>query len=243
MDIKPIKTEADYEAVLGEIERLFDAEPDTPKGDRLEVLMILVEAYESQHYDILPPDPIEAIKYHMESRGLSRKDLEPYIGTRARVSEILNRQRSLSLRMIRRLEAGLGIPAEILIQPYQLAKTTKATHKSLTVFEDWEDGQEQIPELDTIVEQVQLVRSLVENIRLSFESIAGTLVTSSEIRVSPVGHPPAVLRPAEPVGKVVSADLMWPSRTNVHTVGRNVIDFQSYRDQASQDIFQKESVQ
>lgn len=119
VDIRPIKTEVDYQTVLEEIERLFDAAPDTPEGDRLEVLTTLVEAYEDKHYNIPLPDPIEAIKYHMESRGLSRRDLEPYIGSRARVSEILNRKRPLSIEMIRRLHAGLGIPAEVLIQPYE----------------------------------------------------------------------------------------------------------------------------
>lgn len=119
MDIRPIKTEADYQAVLEEIERLFDAAPDTPEGDRLEVLTTLVEAYEEKHYPVLLPDPIEAIKYFVESRGLSRRDLEPYIGSRGRVAEILNRKRPLTIEMIRRLHAGLGIPAEVLIQPYE----------------------------------------------------------------------------------------------------------------------------
>lgn len=119
MEIKPIKTEADYEAVLKEIECLFDAEPNTPEGDRLEVLTTLVEAYEEQHYGIPLPGPIEAILYHMESRGLSRKDLVPYIGSRARISEILNRKRPLSLEMMRRLQEGLGISADVLIQPYE----------------------------------------------------------------------------------------------------------------------------
>ena len=119
MEIRPIKTEADYEAALEEIERLFDAASDTPEGDRLEVLTTLVEAYEEKHYAIPLPDPIEAIEYYMESRGLTRRDLESYIGSRGRVSEILNRKRSLSIEMIRRLYAGLGIPAEVLIQPYE----------------------------------------------------------------------------------------------------------------------------
>jgi len=118
MEIRPIKTEADYEAALAEIEQLFEAEPGTPEGDRLEVLTTLVEAYEDAHYPIPAPDPIEAIQYYMESRGLVRRDLEPYIGSRARVSEILNRKRPLSLAMIRRLNQGLGIPAEVLIKPY-----------------------------------------------------------------------------------------------------------------------------
>jgi HTH-type transcriptional regulator/antitoxin HigA len=120
MDIHPLKTEADYQAALAEIERLFDATPNTPAGDRLDVLATLVEAYETQHYSLPMPDPIEAILYHMDSRGLSRRDLEPYLGSRARVAEVLNRKRSLSLDMIRRLHAGLGIAAEILIQPYAL---------------------------------------------------------------------------------------------------------------------------
>ena len=148
MDIQPIKSDADYEAALEEIERLFDAEPDTPEGDRLEVLVALVEAYEAKHYDIPPPDPIEAIKYHMESRGLSRRDLEPYIGSRARVSEILNRRRPLSLRMIRNLEAGLGIPAEILIQPYELVRADEELGDiRRSLFEVWRESQANDAEL------------------------------------------------------------------------------------------------
>ena len=122
MNIKPIKTETDYLAALEEIEKLFDAAPDTPEGDQLEVLVTLVEAYEEKHYSIPKPDPIEAILYHMESRGLTRRDLQPYIGSRARVSEVLNRKRSLTMEMIRNLHKGLGIPAEILIQPYHTDK-------------------------------------------------------------------------------------------------------------------------
>ena len=118
MDIKPIKTQADYEAALQEIEALFEAKPGTAAGDRLEILSTLVEAYEEQHYPIPTPDPIEAIRYYMESRGLTRRDLEPYVGSRARVSEVLNKKRPLSLTMIRNLHEGLGIPAEVLIQPY-----------------------------------------------------------------------------------------------------------------------------
>jgi len=118
MDIRPIRTEADYEAALAEIEALFNAAPETPEGDRLEILATLVEAYEDQHYSIPEPDPIEALYYYMESRDLSRKDLTTYIGSRARVSEVLNRKRPLTLNMIRKLHAGLGIPAEVLITPY-----------------------------------------------------------------------------------------------------------------------------
>ncbi len=120
MDIKPIKKESDYEAALAEIERLMGAELNTPEGDKLDVLTTLVESYEEKHYRIDPPDPIEAIIHEMESQGLTRKDLERYLGSRARVSEILNRKRSLSLQMIRNLQEGLGISAEILINPYPL---------------------------------------------------------------------------------------------------------------------------
>ena len=120
MEIEPIKTETDYETALKEIERLFDAKPGTPESDRLEILATLVEAYEDEHYAIPAPDPVEAILYYMESRGLTRADLEPYIGSRARVSEILNRKRPLTLAMIQRLNQ-LGIPAEALIQPYKVA--------------------------------------------------------------------------------------------------------------------------
>jgi HTH-type transcriptional regulator / antitoxin HigA len=115
VDIKPIRTEDDYQVALSEIERLWGAEPGTPESDRFEVLVTLVEAYEDQHYEILPPDPIDAIKYYMESRGLDRRELEAYIGSSGRVSEVLNRKRPLTLRMIRKLHSGLGIPAEVLI--------------------------------------------------------------------------------------------------------------------------------
>ena len=119
MDIKPIKTDADYLATLAEIEQLFESQPDTPEEDRLEVLTNLVEAWEEKHYNIPLPDPITAIGYYMESRGLTRRDLEPFLGSRARVAEVLNRKRPLTVTMIRKLHQALGIPAEVLIQPYQ----------------------------------------------------------------------------------------------------------------------------
>ena len=115
MDIKPIRTEEDYQTALKEIEKLWGAEPGTPEGDRCEVLFTLVEAYEDEHYEILPPDPVEAIKYYLESRGLERRDLEPYLGSSGRVSEVLSYKRPLTLHMIRKLHTGLGIPAEVLI--------------------------------------------------------------------------------------------------------------------------------
>lgn len=120
MEIKPIKTKADYQSALNEVERLFEAKPGTLEGDRLEVITTLIEAYEEKHHPIPPPDPIEAIFYYLESRGLTRKDLEIYLGSRSRVSEVLNRKRALSIEMIRRLHEKLGIPAEVLIKPYHL---------------------------------------------------------------------------------------------------------------------------
>jgi HTH-type transcriptional regulator/antitoxin HigA len=123
MDIRSIKTENDYKAALEEVEHLFNAAPNSPEGDRLEVLTTLIEAYEEKHYSIPLPDPVEAILFYIESRGLSRRELEPFIGSRARVSEVLNRKRPLTLGMIRKLHKGLGIPAEVLIQPRSLEES------------------------------------------------------------------------------------------------------------------------
>jgi HTH-type transcriptional regulator/antitoxin HigA len=117
MDIKPIKTEADYRAALHEIETLMDAAPDSAAGERLDVLVTLVEAYERQHYPLDLPDPVEAIKFRMEQLGLAPKDLQPMIGRLNRVYEILNHKRPLTLKMIWRLHKELGIPAESLIKP------------------------------------------------------------------------------------------------------------------------------
>lgn len=122
LPISPIRTDADYEAALRTIEELFEAAPETPQGDILDVLTILVEDYEARHHPIAFPDPIEAILYHLESRGLSRQDLEPYIGSPAQVDEVLDRKRPLSIEMIRKLHLGLGIAAEVLIQAYPITK-------------------------------------------------------------------------------------------------------------------------
>jgi len=116
MNIKPIKTEADYRAALKTVESLMVSEPGTPEGERLDVLATLVEAYEDKHYPMEAPDPVEAIKFEMERKGLTVKELEPMIGGRARVVEVLSRKRPLTLPMIRRLHAQLGIPAESLIK-------------------------------------------------------------------------------------------------------------------------------
>ncbi|EXJ15168.1 helix-turn-helix domain-containing protein [Imhoffiella purpurea] len=119
MDIKPIKTEADYRAALSDIESLMTAQIDTPEGERLDILVTLVEAYEQRNFPLDLPDPIEAIRFQMEQKGLAPKDLEPMIGRPNRVYEILNRKRPLTLKMIWRLHRDLGIPAESLIRPPQ----------------------------------------------------------------------------------------------------------------------------
>jgi HTH-type transcriptional regulator/antitoxin HigA len=118
MEIRPIRTQTDYQEALREIGLLFDAALNTPEYDRLDILSTLVEAYEKTHFPIELPDPIEAIHYYMDSRGWSRRELELCLGSRARVSEVLSRKCSLTLEMIRKLNQELGIPAEILIQPY-----------------------------------------------------------------------------------------------------------------------------
>ena len=116
MDIAPIKAKQDHLLSLKEIESLMTATRNSPEGDRLDVLVTLVEAWETKHYPIDLPDRVAAIRYHMEQNGLAPKDLVPYIGGRGRVSEVLNRKRRLSLKMIWRLHRGLGIPAESLIK-------------------------------------------------------------------------------------------------------------------------------
>lgn len=116
MEIKPIKTDADYRAALKEVESLMSAEPNTPEGEKLDILVTLIEAYEHKHFPLDLPDPVEAIKFEMEQKGLTVKDLEPMIGKSNRVYEVLNRKRSLTLTMIRKLHRELGIPAESLIK-------------------------------------------------------------------------------------------------------------------------------
>jgi HTH-type transcriptional regulator/antitoxin HigA len=116
MDIKPIHSVADYQAALKEIENLMETLPGTPEGDRLDILATLVEAYEAKSFPIPEPDdPVQVLEYYMESRGLERSDLIPYLGSKERVSEVLNRKRGLSLEMIRRLHAGLGIPTDLIM--------------------------------------------------------------------------------------------------------------------------------
>ena len=121
-ELKPIRTKADYERALSDVGRLWGAKSGTRDGDRLDILATLIDAYETEHFPMDPPDPVEAIKFRMEQQGLSRKDLEPFIGTRTRVAEVLNRRRSLSIGMIRRLHKHLGISADVLIRPSQKSK-------------------------------------------------------------------------------------------------------------------------
>jgi HTH-type transcriptional regulator/antitoxin HigA len=120
MNIKPIKSEQDYEQMLKRIDVIFDAKKDTPEGDELDILTTLVEVYENKHYAIDAPEPIAAIMFRMEQEGLTNKDMVPYIGHSGRVSEVLNYKRSLTLPMIRKLNKGLQIPAESLVQDYEL---------------------------------------------------------------------------------------------------------------------------
>ena len=122
-DVKPIRSAADYEQALAEVERLWGAKSGTPEGDRLDVLATLIDAYEAQHHPMDPPDPVEAIRFRMEQQGLTRKDLEPMIGPRNRVADILNRKRGLSIEMIRQLHDKLGISADVLIRPSRRDRT------------------------------------------------------------------------------------------------------------------------
>ncbi len=117
MEINPVKTEADYEAVLQEIDALFDAEPDTPEGDRLEVLLALVKAFEDKHWPLDVPDAVDAIKFRMETRGLTQSDLAKLLGSRSRASEILSRKRALTIEQAYRLHLEWNIPAESLLVP------------------------------------------------------------------------------------------------------------------------------
>lgn len=121
-ELRPIRSEADYEAALEEAERLWGARSGTPEGDRLDVLATLIEVYEAKHCPMDPPDPVEAIRFRMEQLGLTRKDLEPMIGPRNRVADVLNRKRGLSIDMIRKLHEHLGISAEVLIRPSRFDK-------------------------------------------------------------------------------------------------------------------------
>ena len=131
MKPKVIKTRADYQAALAYLEALMDAQPGTPQEEELELFAVLLDNYEREHFPIGLPDPVEAIKFRMEQQGLTRKDLEPYIGSQSKVSEVLNRKRPLSVAMIRALHTGLGIPSEVLLQaPGQPRKAAKSRKPS-----------------------------------------------------------------------------------------------------------------
>lgn len=118
MNIKPIKSKKDYEAALRRLEQIFDATPGSKHGDELEILGILIEHYEKEHFPIELPDPIEAIQFRMEQLNYNQNDLAKVIGLKSRASEILNRKRKLSLEMIRQLHQEMGIPTNVLIQAY-----------------------------------------------------------------------------------------------------------------------------
>jgi len=130
--LRPIRSEPDYDEALRVADSLMDAEPGTPESDRLEVLAALIEDYEEKHFPIDAPDPIEAIKFRMEQRGLRPVDLQCFIGSRGRVTEVLNHRRALTLPMIRRLSSGLDIPAWVLIKETHLAKRKTRKAKGLT---------------------------------------------------------------------------------------------------------------
>jgi HTH-type transcriptional regulator / antitoxin HigA len=117
--IRPIRTEEDHAAALKEVERLWDAEPGTAEGDGVDILTTLIEAYEAEHHPIPAPDPISAILFMMEQKGLTRRDLEPAIGTRGRISEVLTRKRPLTLPMVRALSSLLDLPIDVLVQAYE----------------------------------------------------------------------------------------------------------------------------
>ena len=127
MDIKPIRTQADYEAALEEVDNLFDARPGTPDADKLDVLVTLIEVYAAKHYPIPEPDdPVEVLEYYLDSRGITRAALIPYLGSKERVSEVFNHKRRLSLAMICRLHDGLGIPSDLLIASSTKSKAERS---------------------------------------------------------------------------------------------------------------------
>ena len=122
MELRPIRSKREHQAALKEAEALWEAPEGSPDGDRLEVLTLLIEAYEREHFPIEDPDPIDFLQHVMEARGLARKDLEPYVGSRARVAEVLNRVRPLTLEMIRKLATGLDLPSDVLIRGYRVKR-------------------------------------------------------------------------------------------------------------------------
>lgn len=122
MELRPIRSKREHQAALKAAEALWNAPEGSPEADRLEVLTLLIEAYEREHFPIEDPDPIDFLLHVMEARGLMRKDLEPYIGSRARVAEVLNRVRPLTLEMIRKLSRGLALPADVLVRGYRVKR-------------------------------------------------------------------------------------------------------------------------
>lgn len=176
-DIKPIRSEADYQAALAQVETLWGSNLGTPEGDRLDVLATLIDAYEAEHHPIDPPDPIDAIKFRLEQQGLSRKDLEGILGNRSRIAEVLSRRRGLSLNMIRRLHERFGIPCDVLIRP---------CHKENQQAVEEDKEMPRIRELvynaaSTILKDKEFTRTdLVETIRNSGHDVNPTSVIPSD---------------------------------------------------------------
>ncbi len=126
VEVNPIRSEQEYDTALDEIEGLMKARAGTPEGDRLDVLVTLVQAYEAKNHKIDAPDPIALLQFVMEQKGINRAALQPMIGNRGRVSEIMTRKRALTLPMIRKLQAGLGLPADVLVRPYRIRRPKAA---------------------------------------------------------------------------------------------------------------------
>lgn len=211
MEIRPIRTNEDYDAAIARIDQLIDSEPGTAEYDELDVLSTLVWAYEEEHYPVLPPDPISAIEFHVENHGMTRRDLEPFIGRRPRVSEILNRKRPLTLTMIRKLEEGLGIPAEILVQPYPLDSHASSSDEN-TIWDDTNTASRYIclPQYawHALTEQARQENTTVD--RLAVRVVLQTLEVNQQRERERLGFTIKPLSPAffEDVrNQVLSADV------------------------------------
>jgi HTH-type transcriptional regulator/antitoxin HigA len=199
MEIRPIRTETDHEAVLAEIWRLMEMEPrpGSREGDRLEILAVLSEAYEAKHHPIAPADPIEAIEFMMQQKGFDRSDLEPALGKSGRVSEVLNRRRPLSINMIRALVCLLDIPADILVRPYSLTSVAAPEDEDATTAGDIFRNQP-IPLHPHAANNNEVVRS------------TKTRVVACSKPTKPPGRKAAIAK--KPARKIAASGTKWPSR-------------------------------
>ncbi len=199
MDIRPIRTETDHEAVLAEIWRLMEMEPrpGSREGDRLEILAVLSEAYEAKHHPIEPADPIDAIEFMMQQKGLGRSDLEPALGKSGRVSEVLNRRRSLSINMIRALVCLLDIPADILVRPYSLAAEAATEDEDAAAAGDVLRNQP-IPRHPHATNSNEVVRNTKAR------------VVARSAPAKPPGRKAATVK--KPARKIAAFGIKWPSR-------------------------------